>query len=69
MPADWWGEVLEFDRKHSAGLKTAERDPTLPKCIKCDGFALYRNQDGSVECLTCGPNASWRDYPFKRGSL
>jgi Zn ribbon nucleic-acid-binding protein len=37
--------------------------PTLPQCIKCDSFALYRNQDGSVECMTCGLNATWRDYP------
>jgi uncharacterized Zn finger protein (UPF0148 family) len=40
--------------------------PTLPKCIRCNSYALYRNQDGSVECMTCGPSVNWQNYPFKR---
>lgn len=27
---------------------------SLPSCPKCHSFALYRNQDGSIECATCG---------------
>jgi len=30
--------------------------PTLRSCPDCGSYALYKNPDGTVECLTCGPS-------------
>jgi hypothetical protein len=33
----------------------------LPRCGACGSACLYRNPDGSTECLTCGPSMAWMD--------
>jgi predicted RNA-binding Zn-ribbon protein involved in translation (DUF1610 family) len=54
LSSEWEAEPDQAGIAHEAG----ERLVPFPRCPKCGGHALYRNNGiGNFECLTCGHQA------------